>query len=184
TLILFPIPAPLAPLGETPRPQWLDSRLPKTSDSVPHQHENCYSYMSLTLTLEEKQNLCQKAQQVAQLAYAPYSKFRVGAAILGWKNIYVGTNVENASYGLSLCAERSALATAIAQGERNFRAIAIACIDAKNEQDIQRMVPCGACRQWIAELATTAEIIICGANHSFCLEDLLPMSFQLKRKYK
>ncbi|MGK7876849.1 MAG: cytidine deaminase [Xenococcaceae cyanobacterium] len=136
----------------------------------------------MKLTLEEKQNLCHAARQAAKSAYAPYSRFRVGSAILGKKGVYIGTNVENASYGLSLCAERSALATAISQGEREFRAIAVACIDAEKEQEIQSRVPCGACRQWIAELAETAEIIICGANNqSFCLEELMPMSFQLKK---
>lgn len=136
--------------------------------------------MPTKISLAEKQNLCQKAQEVAQLAYAPYSKFRVGAAILGQKEIYVGTNIENASYGLALCAERSALAAAIAQGEKEFRAIAVVCIDTQQNQSTQSMVPCGACRQWIAELAVTAEIIICGANQSFYLEDLLPIPFQLK----
>lgn len=134
----------------------------------------------MKLSHEEKEKLHQAAQEVARLAYAPYSKFRVGAAILGEKNIYLGTNIENASYGLGLCAERAAFASAIAQGERNFRAIAIACLDAKNKQDMASMMPCGACRQWIAELAATAEIIICGCDRSFSLEEILPFSFSLK----
>jgi cytidine deaminase len=132
------------------------------------------------LTPEEKENLAQIAKEAAKFAYAPYSKFRVGAAILGKKEIYIGANVENASYGLSLCAERSVLATAISRGEREFRAIAIACIDAEIEAKIASMVPCGACRQWIAELAPTAEILICGANQSYTIEELLPISFRLK----
>ncbi|WP_013320756.1 cytidine deaminase [Gloeothece verrucosa] len=133
----------------------------------------------MALSPQERKQLCQAAENAAQLAYAPYSKFRVGAAILGNKGIYQGTNVENASYGLSLCAERAAFAHAIAQGEREFRAIAVACIDAKEPNNIQLMMPCGACRQWIAELAPNAEIIICAANQSFCLEELLPNSFRL-----
>jgi cytidine deaminase len=132
------------------------------------------------LSLEDREKLCQAARDIARLAYAPYSKFRVGAAILGENEIYVGTNVENASYGLTLCAERSAFASAIAKGERKFQAIAIACIDAPNPQEIESMTPCGACRQWIAELATTAEIIICGCDRSFGIEDLLPLSFRLQ----
>jgi cytidine deaminase len=135
---------------------------------------------SVKLSTQEKEKLCQAARDVAKLASAPYSQFRVGAAILGEKGIYVGTNVENASYGLALCAERSAFASAIAQGERKFQAIAIACIDSPNPNDLQSMMPCGACRQWIAELAETAEIIICGSDHIFSLEDLLPLSFRLK----
>ena len=133
----------------------------------------------MKLTKDEKQFLCQKAQLAAKSAYAPYSNFRVGAAILGDKAVYIGTNVENASFGLSLCAERSALAQAISQGEREYRAIAVACIDAEKDSELQSIVPCGACRQWIAELAPTAEIIICGANKSFCLEELLPIAFRL-----
>ena len=133
----------------------------------------------MKLTSEQRDKLCDKARESAKLAYAPYSKFRVGSAVLGKEKIYTGTNVENASYGLSLCAERTALATAISQGEREIKAIAIACIDTKNSQDIQAMVPCGACRQWIAELATNAEIIICGTNQAFCLEELMPMPFRL-----
>ncbi|ACK71172.1 cytidine deaminase [Gloeothece citriformis PCC 7424] len=135
----------------------------------------------MELSPQERTQLCQAAKKAAQLAYAPYSKFRVGAAVLGKNKIYEGTNVENASYGLCLCAERSALAYAISQGEREFRAIAVACIDAKDPNNIQLMMPCGACRQWIAELAPNAEIIICGTDHqSFSLEDLLPMAFRLE----
>jgi cytidine deaminase len=132
------------------------------------------------LSSQEREKLCQAAREVARLAYAPYSKFRVGAAILGENGIYVGTNVENASYGLTLCAERSAFASAIARGERKFQAIAIACIDAPNPEEIESITPCGACRQWIAELAATAEIIICGCDRSFGIEDLLPLSFRLE----
>ncbi|MBF2022781.1 MAG: cytidine deaminase [Hydrococcus sp. C42_A2020_068] len=132
------------------------------------------------LSSQEREKLCQAAREVARLAYAPYSKFRVGAAILGQRGIYVGTNVENASYGLTLCAERSAFASAIARGERKFQAIAIACIDAPNPEEIESITPCGACRQWIAELAATAEIIICGCDRSFGIEDLLPLSFRLE----
>jgi cytidine deaminase len=135
----------------------------------------------MKLTFKEKEKLCQAAQEVAQLAYAPYSKFRVGAAILGQTNIYLGTNVENASYGLGLCAERAAFANAITQGEKNFRAIAIACIDAENKQDLASLMPCGACRQWIAELAATAEILICGCDRSFSLDEILPFFFHLKK---
>ena len=133
----------------------------------------------MQLTSEQRETLCNKAREVAKLAYAPYSRFRVGSAVLGQEKIYTGTNIENASYGLSLCAERTALATAISQGEREIQAIAVACLDAENSQDLQSRVPCGACRQWIAELARNSEIIICGANQVFCLEELMPKSFRL-----
>ncbi len=138
----------------------------------------------MALSPEAREELCQVAKDAAKFAYAPYSKFLVGAAVLGEKEIYWGTNVENASYGLALCAERVALANAIAKGEQEFRAIAVACLDAKSPQDINSIIPCGACRQWIAELAAEAEIIVCGErqNYVFTLEELLPISFRLTRK--
>jgi len=83
----------------------------------------------MTLSDQERQQLCDTAREVAKLSYSPYSRFRVGAAVLTNKKIYAGTNVENASYGLSLCAERATLAQIIAAGDREVRAIAIACID-------------------------------------------------------
>ena len=132
--------------------------------------------------MDRRQELCREAQQIANNAYAPYSKFRVGAAVLGKEKIYLGTNVENASYGLSLCAERSALAIAIANGETEIQAIAIACIDAKDPDNLRLLTPCGACRQWMAELASKAKIFICQADrdcHTFSLEDLLPNAFEL-----
>ncbi|MGK7932880.1 MAG: cytidine deaminase [Microcystaceae cyanobacterium] len=133
----------------------------------------------MMLSSEKRSQLCHKATEVAQLAYAPYSKFRVGAAILGQNKIYTGTNIENASYGLTLCAERAAFADAIASGEREFQAIAIACIDAATNAQPSKLMPCGACRQWIAELAPNAEIIIVGIDQSFSLSDLLPQAFTL-----
>ncbi len=134
----------------------------------------------MTLSDQERQQLCDTAREVAKLSYSPYSRFRVGAAVLTDKKIYAGTNVENASYGLSLCAERATLAQIIAAGDREVRAIAIACIDGVNKDDISQLTPCGACRQWIAELAPQAEIIVCGTQQNYCfsLSDLLPFSFR------
>ncbi len=138
--------------------------------------------MNKPLSLEERQKLWDAAQEVAKLAYAPYSRFRVGAAILAKSGIYTGVNVENASYGLTLCAERTAFAKAISEGERDFRAIAIACIDATDiDQNIHEFLPCGACRQWMVEFAKDAEIVICGTNRIFQVEELMPMAFQLKK---
>lgn len=134
----------------------------------------------MTLDHQERQQLCQTAREAAKLSYSPYSHFRVGAAVLTNKKIYAGTNVENASYGLSLCAERATLAQIIAAGDREVRAIAIACIDAVDQDDISQLTPCGACRQWIAELAPKAEIIVCANQRNYCfnLPDLLPFSFR------
>ena len=127
----------------------------------------------------DNQELLQAARQVAINAYAPYSKFRVGAAVLSKSGkIYVGTNVENASYSLSICAERVALAKAIADGEKDLIKIAIACIDSQEELLSTRM-PCGACRQWIQELAPNAEILILDSSKTFYISDLLPIAFDL-----
>lgn len=135
------------------------------------------------MTPEERATLRRAARTAAESAYAPYSRFRVGAAVLdGAGRVHVGANVENASYGLSLCAERAALASAIAQDASDFRGLAVACVDARADGDLQEMLPCGACRQWIAELAPDAEILICGVDgseHVFRAEDLLPLPFRL-----
>ena len=91
------------------------------------------------------------ARKAADKSYSPYSHFRVGAALLcGNGEIFTGTNVENRSFGLTICAERSAVCRAIAEGNREFKALAISCPDADYP-----VSPCGACRQVISEF--TAE---------------------------
>ena len=93
--------------------------------------------------------LLQKAKEASKTAYSPYSNFPVGACVLYENgNIYTGCNVENASYGLSICAERNAMSSAISQGE-NSKIKAIAIYSPKQEM----CLPCGACRQWISEFA-------------------------------
>lgn len=124
------------------------------------------------------QRLIAHAREVAVRAYAPYSHFRVGAALEDANGVvYVGCNVENASYGLSICAERNAIFCAIAAGgARPFRAMAIACIDAPEGS----CSPCGACRQVIAEhFAPDASIWADGAG-SFTPTELLPHAFRLQ----
>lgn len=87
------------------------------------------------------------ATQAAERSYAPYSKFRVGAALLcDDGTVVTAANVENRSFGLTICAERSALVAALAQGKKNFTALAISCPDATYP-----VSPCGACRQVISE---------------------------------
>jgi len=135
-----------------------------------------------TLDRRERETLIGDARTAAANAYAPYSNFRVGAAVLGRRARYVGTNVENTSYGLTLCAERSALAAAVAAGDRDIRGIAVACIDALPKNGLWERVPCGACRQWILELAPRAEILIAGERQSFRITDLLPKPFRLKTR--
>ena len=109
-------------------------------------------------------------------AYAPYSGFRVGAALLAQNGaIFSGVNVENASYGLTCCAERVALFAATAVGQREFKAIAVATDGAH--------APCGACRQVINELAPNATILLVDSNSAqvqseTSIDELLPHSFQ------
>ena len=91
--------------------------------------------------------LFQKARIAAQSAYVPYSHFRVGAALLGDDGeVYTGCNVENRSFGLTICAERTAVTKAVSEGCRSFRALAIATLDSPVP-----VGPCGACRQVLSE---------------------------------
>jgi len=91
--------------------------------------------------------LFELATQAANRSYSPYSRFRVGAALLcDDGTVITGANVENRSYGLAICAERSALVSAIAQGKTKFSALAVSCPDAGYP-----VSPCGACRQFISE---------------------------------
>lgn len=108
-------------------------------------------------------------------AYAPYSRYKVGAAILADNGkIYTGCNVENASYGLTVCAERVALFNAVADGARKFKSVAIVT------GDKVPATPCGACRQVLHEFAPNIEIILAnekGAIRRTNLKKLLPKPF-------
>ncbi|HLH04861.1 MAG TPA: cytidine deaminase [Bryobacteraceae bacterium] len=127
-----------------------------------------------------RERLLQSAREAALKAYAPYSKFRVGAAVLGARDIHTGVNVENASYGLTLCAERSALSAAVVSADRPIRAVAIACIDAPPDSSPGSFMPCGACRQWLAELAPDALLLIAGTPRDYTVSELLPLPFTLE----
>ena len=138
------------------------------------------NHRAIALDAMISSKLLDEAKAAALCAYAPYSNFRVGAAVLGQSGrIYRGANVENASLGLGTCAERVALASAIADGERNLVAIAVACVDAPEGSPLAQRAPCGACRQWIQELAPHAEILILGESRALRISDLLPMAFYL-----
>jgi cytidine deaminase len=96
---------------------------------------------------EQMDTLYREAAKAAEKAYAPYSKFRVGAALLCEDgSIVTGANVENRSYGLTVCAERNAIFTGVGQGKRAFTALAIATPDS-----VEPVGPCGACRQVLSE---------------------------------
>ncbi len=108
-------------------------------------------------------------------AHAPYSKFRVGAALEDSSGrIHTGCNVENATYGLTLCAERVAVFKAISEGAREFRRIAVAA-------DTDRLTPpCGACRQVLWEFCGDVEVILVnprGASETMRMRDLFPRPF-------
>lgn len=131
--------------------------------------------MPATLTLSMRRRLEKAAREAAKASYSPYSKFQVGAAVLtGSGKIYTGTNVENASYGLSNCAERTALFTAVAHGERKIRCVAVFT------PTPTPTMPCGACRQVINEFGSHATVIsVCNSAQrtETSLDRILPAAF-------
>ncbi len=124
-------------------------------------------------------DLLERARVAAERAYAPYSRFRVGAAALANGRVFEGCNVENASYGLTVCAERVALFAAVAAGCRSIGLLAVSCIDAGPALGTAGRMPCGACRQVMAELmGLDGEILVDGVGR-FRVSDLLPGAFTL-----
>ena len=122
--------------------------------------------------------LVDAARAACKRAYAPYSKFRVGVAVASADGVVItGCNVENASYGLTICAERAAVFGAVAAGWAEVPRIAIAVESAEASKD--NLMPCGACLQVLAEfMPAHGEILIAG-NGKFSLRDLLPHAFTL-----
>jgi len=117
------------------------------------------------------------AKAAQRNAHAPYSKFRVGAALLTRSGkVYTGVNVENASYGLTNCAERVAVGKAVSEGHRKFRALAVVAPS-------DSLSPCGACRQVLAEFGEM--VVICADSRNLrrvrvhLLSELLPHAFKL-----
>ena len=121
--------------------------------------------------------LLEKAKEVSKNAYAPYSKFGVGACVLTSEgDTFCGCNFENSSYGLTICAERNAVGTAIANGQRKFKAIALY---SPNEDNF---LPCGACRQVLSEFQDGDMDVITEINgepYVYKLSYLIPESFKL-----
>ncbi|GHT77283.1 cytidine deaminase [Spirochaetia bacterium] len=118
--------------------------------------------------------LYEEALKAAQFAYAPYSHFRVGAALLAADgSVHRGCNVENRSYGLAICAERSALVSAVSRGQRSFTALAIATPDSADP-----VGPCGACRQVLSEFMESGAAVRFGGSGperlTVTMGDLLP----------
>ena len=130
----------------------------------------------MTYTAEE---LLEAARSVAENAYAPYSQFRVGAIAVGDDgNLYRGVNVENAAYPSGVCAEAGAISAAATAGVRKINTVAVACIDAVQED---QSYPCGQCRQRLNEFQVDT-VIVAGPDgqprvHSF--DELLPFGFRL-----
>lgn len=128
----------------------------------------------MALNDEKRQELIQKANQARSRAYAPYSNYQVGAALLTKKGqIFIGVNVENAAYPDSICAERSAVFSAVSAGERDFEAIAVATRNGGT--------PCGSCRQVLSEFGLDIVVLLTDENENLLQEktvrELLPGAF-------
>jgi len=108
----------------------------------------------------DMEQLFERAKKAAEASYSPYSHFRVGAALLCEDGtIFTGTNVENRSFGLTICAERSAVVSAVSAGKRRFAALAIATPDSS-----EPVGPCGACRQVLSEFMGKDAPVRCGGS--------------------
>jgi|TARA_B100000287_G_C20479066_1_gene720405 cytidine deaminase len=121
--------------------------------------------------------LADLAKEIAQKAYAPYSKFRVGAALISESgNIYTGCNIENAAYPATICAEDVAVFKAISEGETKIDSIAVACIDAESDSAI---FPCGLSRQRLSEFNTDYVIVVQKDTFKkYTFDEILPFDFK------
>ena len=132
--------------------------------------------MAYDQIFKQNEKLFAAAAGARAQSYSPYSKFAVGAALVGGNGeVFTGCNVENISFGLTICAERAAIATAVAQGVRKFERIVIVSDSA------DPVVPCGACRQVMAEFAPALKIVsrtLANKTAELNLADLLPIPQQ------
>ena len=133
---------------------------------------------SQVLDQQKIDDLIERAVSARQNAYAPYSKFKVGAAVLTTdETVYSGCNVENASYGLCICAERTAICSSVAAGDKEIVAVAVAAVPLA--------MPCGACRQFIHEFGKDITVICVDANDPKqrsvrSIESLIPDCFSFE----
>ncbi len=129
----------------------------------------------------KEQELINAAKKAMEKSYAPYSHFNVGAALYcGDGKVYLGANIENASFSLCCCAERNAVFRAVNDGERDFKAIAI--VGGKNHKIEKYCPPCGACRQVLTEFCKEDfDIILTNGQKikTFKLKDIMPLGFSL-----
>ncbi|CAJ1051637.1 cytidine deaminase b [Xyrichtys novacula] len=131
---------------------------------------------SKLLSQDKVENLIQQAQEAKVSAYCPYSKFRVGAALLTTSDcVFTGCNVENACYNLGICAERVAISKAVSEGHNKFKAVAVA-----SDMSDQFISPCGACRQFMREFGSDWLVYLSkpdGTYLEMTVNQLLPVSF-------
>ena len=127
--------------------------------------------------VEIDQKLADLAKEIAKKAYAPYSNFRVGAALITDSgNIYTGCNIENASYPATICAEDVAVFKAISEGETKINTLAVACIDAESDTAI---FPCGISRQRMSEFNTENVIVVNNDGFKkYKFSEILPFDFK------
>jgi cytidine deaminase len=123
--------------------------------------------------------LIQAARAAAGRAHVPYSRFRVGAALAGPFGVICGCNVENASYGMTICAERTAIVSAVAAGHTQFERIAVSLPDSPPGSPASAFMPCGACRQMMAEFVGPAFPVIIDGLGRFRFDELFPFPFVL-----
>ena len=129
---------------------------------------------------DSAERLLSVAREAYHRSYSPYSKFRVGAAVLTEDGrIFHGTNIENVSYGLTICAERVAIFHALVNGAQSIRKLAVTT--EREPGSLSECMPCGACRQVMAEfMSLDSEVIVDKIDGTFTLEDILPHPFMLK----
>lgn len=146
------------------------------SQFVPVQFEGRFILNSAVIDDELIKKLISASKEAAKNAYAPYSRYGVGAAVLTAEGkIYTGCNIENASYGLTICAERVAIFNAVSRGHRKIVAVAVYA-------DGNMPYPCGACRQVISEFGEEDTVVIVSngkKTEKFSLGELLPKRFRL-----